>query len=121
MASELNEVLIMGDPFVPERAGGHSGTTQEHTGIPAMPVIYPRERDPCYPHPLLDGPSPTLGWEFRPSAQGGPAFVIMRRTGLGSLKVVDSCEPLTTGNSPESPRTSRGSLAVGSRWPLTSM
>lgn len=59
-----------------------------------MPVILPREQAPGAPYPLLDGISPTLGWEFRPPAKGGPAFVVIRRTGLGSLKVVDSF-PLT--------------------------
>jgi hypothetical protein len=82
----------MGDPVVPERLGGCSAAA--HAGVPAMPVILPREQVPGAPHPLLDGISPTLGWEFRPPAKGGPGFVIIRRTGLGSLKVVDSF-PLT--------------------------
>ena len=55
-----------------------------------MPVISPSEQDPGGPYPLLDGLSPTVGWHFRPQAKGGPAFVILRRTGLGSLKVVES-------------------------------
>ena len=55
-----------------------------------MPVILPSEQVPGAPYPLLDGISPTLGWEFRSPAKGGPAFVIVRRTGLGSLKVVES-------------------------------
>jgi hypothetical protein len=83
----------MGDPVVPERPGGHSAAAQEHAGIPAMPVILPSEQVPGAPHPLLDGISPTLGWEFRPG-QRRPAFVIVRRTALGSQKVVDSF-PLT--------------------------
>jgi hypothetical protein len=84
----------MGDLVVPERPGRHSAAAQEHAGIPVMPVILPREQAPGAPYPLLDGISPTLGWEFRPPAKGGPAFVIVRRTSLGSLKVVDSF-PLT--------------------------
>jgi hypothetical protein len=90
MASERNEALIMGDPVVPERPGERSAAAQGHTGIPAMPVILPSEQVPGAPYPLLDGISPTLGWEFRSPAKGGPAFVIVRRTGLGSLKVVES-------------------------------
>jgi hypothetical protein len=82
----------MGDPVVPERLGGRSAAA--HAGVPEMPVILPSEQVPGAPHPLLDGISPTLGWEFRPPAKGSPAFVIVRRTGLGSLKVVDSF-PLT--------------------------
>jgi hypothetical protein len=94
MAGERNEVLIMGDPVVPERPGERSAAAQGHAGIPAMPVILPSEQVPGAPYPLLDGISPTLGWEFRSPAKGGPAFVIVRRTGLGSLKVVESF-PLT--------------------------
>lgn len=84
----------MGDPAVPERPGGGSAAARERAGIPAMPVILPSEQVLGAPYPLLDGVSPTLGWEFRPPAKGGPAFVIVRRTSLGSLKVVDSF-PLT--------------------------
>ena len=84
----------MGDPVVPERPGGRNAAAQEQAGIPAMPVILQSEQVSGSPYLLLDGLSPTLGWEFRPPAKGGPAFVIVRRTGLGSLKVVDSF-PLT--------------------------
>jgi hypothetical protein len=84
----------MGDPVVPERPGGRGAAAQEHAGIPVMPVILPSEQVPGAPYPLLDGLSLTLGWEYRPPAKGGPAFAVIRRTGLGSLKVVDSF-PLT--------------------------
>jgi Short C-terminal domain len=59
-----------------------------------MPVIQPSEQVTGSPYPLLDGLSPTIGWQFRPRANGGPAFVIIRRSGLGSLKVVENF-PLT--------------------------
>jgi hypothetical protein len=94
MAGERSEVLIMGDPVVPERRGGRITAAQGQSEIPAMPVIARSEQVPGAPHPVLDGPSPTLGWEFRSSAKGGPAFVIVRRTALGSLKTTDSF-PLT--------------------------
>ncbi len=94
MARERNEELIMGDPVVPERPSGRHAAVQEQAGVPAMPVILPSEQDPGSPYPLLEGLSPTIGWHFRPPARGGPVFVIIRRTGLGSLKVVDSF-PLT--------------------------
>ena len=84
----------MGGPVAPERPGGRDITLQERAGIPAMPVILPSEQVPDYPFPVLDGVSPTVGWQFRPPAKGGPVFVVMRRTGLGSLKVVESF-PLT--------------------------
>ena len=82
----------MRDPAVPEHPGGRSAAAQ--AGIPAMPIISQSEQVSGHPYLLLDGLSPTLGWEFRSSAKGGPAFVIVRRTGLGSLKVVESF-PLT--------------------------
>ena len=63
-------------------------------GIPAMPVISPSEQVLGGAYPLLDGLSPTIGWEFRTQAKGGPVFVMLRRSGLGSLKVTGSF-PLT--------------------------
>jgi hypothetical protein len=86
----------MGDPVVPEGPGGRDAAPKEQAGIPAMPVISPNEQVSDYPYPLLDGVSPTVGWVFRSQAKGGPIFVILRRTGLGSLKVVESF-PLTEG------------------------
>ena len=83
----------MGDPMVPERLGGRHVAAQK-AGIPAMPVISPSEQVLGGAYPLLDGVSPTIGWQFQPQAKGGPSFVILRRTGLGSLKVVESF-PLT--------------------------
>lgn len=44
--------------------------------------------------PLVDGLSPTIGWQFRRKDKGGPAFVIIRRSALGSLKIVETF-PLT--------------------------
>jgi hypothetical protein len=84
----------MGDPAAPQRLSGRHAGGQEAVRIPAMPVILPSEQVPAAPYPLLDGLSPVVGWQFRPPAKGGPAFVILRRTGLGSLKVVESF-PLT--------------------------
>jgi|tagenome__1003787_1003787.scaffolds.fasta_scaffold20979327_4 hypothetical protein len=54
-----------------------------------MPMISPSEQVLGGAYPLLDGLSPTIGWQFQPQAKGGTAFVILRRTGLGSLKVVE--------------------------------
>jgi hypothetical protein len=59
-----------------------------------VPVISPSEQVLGGAYPLLDGLSPTIGWEFRTQAKGGPVFVILRRTGLGSPKVTESF-PLT--------------------------
>jgi hypothetical protein len=84
----------MGDPMVPERPGGRHAAVREQAGTPAMPVISPNEQVPGDAYPLLDGLSPTIGWQFKPEAKGGPSFVILRRTGLGGLKVVESF-PLT--------------------------
>ena len=84
----------MGGPFVPAHSNGRHATAQERARVPAMPVILPSEQVPGYPYPLVEGLNPTIGWHFRPPARGGPAFVIMRRTGLGTLKVVGAF-PLT--------------------------
>jgi len=84
----------MADACVPAHLGGRHAAVQEQAGIPAMPVISPSEQDWSGPYPLLDGISPTIGWHFRPQAKGGPSFVMMRRSGLGSFKVVESF-PLT--------------------------
>ncbi len=43
---------------------------------------------------MLDGLSLTIGWYFARQADSGPAYVILRRGALGSLKVVESF-PLT--------------------------
>jgi hypothetical protein len=42
------------------------------------------------PQPLVDGISPTIGWQSRPPAKGGPAFITIRRSGLGWLKAVET-------------------------------
>ena len=84
----------MGDLAVPERPDGRHAAVRDRAGAPAMPVVRPGEQVPAVPYPLLDGLSPTIGWQFRSQAKGGPAFVIIRRRGLGSLKVVESF-PLT--------------------------
>ncbi len=91
---ERNGELIMGDSMVPERPGGRHAAVREQTGIPAMPVISSSEQVLGGAYPLLDGISPTIGWEFRSETKGGPSFVILRRTGLGGLKVTESF-PLT--------------------------
>jgi len=59
-------------------------------GIPAMPDIGPGGQAAAMPHPLVDGISPTIGWQSRPRAKGGPAFIIIRRRRLGWLKAVQT-------------------------------
>ena len=88
----------MGDLAVPERPDGRHAAVQARTRVPATPVIRPSEQVTGFPYPLLDGLSPTIGWQFRPQAKGGPAFVIIRRGALGSLKVHESF-PLTDNGS----------------------
>jgi hypothetical protein len=84
----------MGDLAMPERAGGRHAAVRDRDAVPAMPVIQPNEQITVVPYPLIDGISPTIGWQFRPQAKGGPAFMIIRRSGLGSLKAAESF-PLT--------------------------
>ena len=78
----------MGDLAVPERPNGRHAAMQAHVGVPVMPVIRPSEQYTAIPYPLLDGVSPTIGWQWQSKAKSGPAFVIIRRGALGSLKVV---------------------------------
>jgi len=95
IASEQNEELVMGDPGAPERPGGRDAVAQEQAGTPPMPVIWPSEQDADVPYALLYQSGPMVGWQFRPQAKGGPAFVIVRRGGFtDSLKVVETF-PLT--------------------------
>jgi hypothetical protein len=63
----------MGDPVAQERPGGRDAELKGEAGIPAMPVILPPEQLRDSPYPLLDGVSPTVGWQFRPQAKGGPS------------------------------------------------
>ncbi len=84
----------MGDLAVPERPKGRHGAMQAHAGVPVMPVIGPSEQYMAIPYPLLDGVSPTIGWQWQSKSKGGPAFVIIRRGALGTLKVVERF-PLT--------------------------
>jgi hypothetical protein len=65
--------------------------------MPVMPVIRPTEQYTGIPFPLIDGISPMIGWQFRPPGKGAPAFMIIRRSGLGSLKVVESFPLTETG------------------------
>ena len=89
-----NEEPTIANSDFPERSDGRHAAIQEGTGIPAMPVIAPSEEFADTPHPLVDGLSPTIGWQFRPQRKGGPAFTIIRRSALGSLKIVETF-PLT--------------------------
>jgi hypothetical protein len=79
----------MGDLDVPGRSDGRDAAVPERAGVPARPSIGSSEQIVDVPHPLVDGISPTIGWQFRPRAKGGSAFMIIRRSALGSLKVVE--------------------------------
>jgi hypothetical protein len=74
--------------------GGHDAQRPGQSKIPPMPNIGPDEQPEAVPYPLIDGISPTIGWQFRPRADGGPVFMIIRRSPFGSFKVVESF-PLT--------------------------
>jgi hypothetical protein len=53
-----------------------------------MPEIERREKWEGSPF-LLAGLSIAIGWQWPPSEQGGPSFVVARRTRMGTLKVTD--------------------------------
>ena len=85
----------MGDLAVPGRRDGRNASVGAmRPSVPAMPVIRPSEQYSGPPYPLLEGLSPTIGWQWAPAAKGGPAFVIISRTMLGSFKVLQRF-PLT--------------------------
>jgi hypothetical protein len=84
----------MGDVAGQEGSGGRHAALQPRPSVPPVPLIGPSEQLRETPYPLLDGLSPTIGWHFRHQGNEGPAFVILRRSAFGSLKVVESF-PLT--------------------------
>jgi hypothetical protein len=59
-----------------------------------MPVIRPMEQSAGEPYPLLDGSSPTIGWQWLADRKGGPVLVVLTRTVLGSYKIQERF-PLT--------------------------
>jgi len=84
----------MGELDISGHPGEYDVQTPGQSKIPLMPNIGPSEQVEAVPYPLMDGISPTIGWQFRSRANGGPAFVIIRRSSFGLLKVVESF-PLT--------------------------
>ena len=62
--------------------------------VPAVPRPRSDERWTASPFPLADSVRYTVGWQYWPSAKGGPAFLTLRRNALGSLKIVERY-PLT--------------------------
>ena len=67
---------------------------QPGPAVPAIPVIGPLEKYEGFPYTLVDGLALTIGWHWRLQKKGGPAFVIVKRTAVGTLKVTDHF-PLT--------------------------
>lgn len=84
----------MGDIGVPKLPDGRRAPVTARASVPARPVIRPSEFHDGPPYPLLDSLSPTIGWQERPGAKGGRTFVVIRRSILGSLKVLERF-PLT--------------------------
>lgn len=84
----------MEEPNATEDPDGRSQTARQAEDPPAMPYVHSGLPFPAMPRPLVDGVSPMIGWQFRPQAKGGPAFMIFQRSALGGLKVVESF-PLT--------------------------
>jgi hypothetical protein len=64
-------------------------------GLPPAPVVKPAEIWLDTPNVLLDGGRYTIGWQGWPEKKGGPGFVILRRSALGTLKLVQRY-PLTS-------------------------
>ena len=79
---------------VPKRRAEKKAAIQQTVKVPPMPRIGPDDQISDVPHPLVDGSSPTIGWQFRSQGQGGPAYMIIRRTAFGMFKAVETF-PLT--------------------------
>ena len=90
----------MGDVAVPDSPGEeHAAVTRSPmpfpaVPVPAMPVIRPSEWFEGPPYPALRELNPTIGWQVRPRAEGGPGYVIITRSALGRVKVLERF-PLT--------------------------
>ena len=68
--------------------------SEQESAAPAMPVIREQEKNWASPFQLVPNLARGIGWEWLPDHKGGPAFVRVNRTALGSLKVVERF-PLT--------------------------
>jgi hypothetical protein len=84
----------MVDANATERPDGRHAAVTQRAEVPAMPYIQSSGHFAAIPHPLVEGLDPTIGWQFRPQAKGGPAFMIIRRPAFQTRKVVESF-PLT--------------------------
>jgi hypothetical protein len=86
--------MMLENQDIQGRSAERSAEGADGIVVPAIPVIAESERHGGVPYPLLDGISPTIGWQFRPTGKGGPGFVIIKRRLIGTFKVVEGF-PLT--------------------------
>jgi hypothetical protein len=93
-AAKAADLQAVAPGRVTNPATDESAVVPQSTEVPAMPNIRPSEQTSDAPYPLLDGPSPTIGWQFRPQKKGGPAYMIIRRSAFGMFKAVETF-PLT--------------------------
>lgn len=85
----------MEDMARPEGARAGSQTGPDNVAVPPMPAIRSYEQYTGVTHPVREGISPTIGWQFRRESKGGPVFALITRSGfLGAYKVHTSF-PLT--------------------------
>jgi hypothetical protein len=70
------------------------GTPLDGLPVPPPPVVKPDEIWSGTPNILADGGRFTIGWQHWPERKGGPSFVTVRRSALGTLKIVERY-PLT--------------------------
>jgi hypothetical protein len=72
----------------------HGPALTGSAGVPAAPVVKPDELWLDIPNLLVDGGRYSIGWQGWRQEDGGPAFVTVRRSALGMLKIVERY-PLT--------------------------
>jgi hypothetical protein len=61
----------MTEPTAGKQRDTRNVVPRGHAGMPAKPVILQGEQVRVFPTLMLDGTSPTIGWEFRPAAKAG--------------------------------------------------
>jgi hypothetical protein len=62
--------------------------------VPAPPAVRLGEIWLDTPNALIDGGRYTIGWQGWPEKKGGPSYVTLRRSALGTFKIVERY-PLT--------------------------
>src|SRR5579863_8956346 len=99
--SEATAAYLLSDTMG-SRCGGGSGASLMATrgsplcqavvvaaAVPAVPIVKPGELWFDTPKVLIDGGRYTIGWQRWLEKKGGPGYVTVRRSALGTFNIVD--------------------------------